>query len=141
MTLPLPAGGDYARIKQQLIDAVTAALTDSREEILRQAQEIQRTTATELPADSQPKVQLSYSGTDVEAHIRYPGAPEECGRNRRTSLPGAFERGGGFCADFGRLADDGRVPCQQKPRLPSSKLRLRRECYPCALAPGRRYRQ
>jgi small-conductance mechanosensitive channel len=72
MTLPLPAGGDYARIKQQLIDAVTVALTDSREEILRQTQEIQRTTATDMTADAQPKVQLSYSGTGVEAHIRYP---------------------------------------------------------------------
>ncbi len=72
LTLPLPAGGDYARIKQQLIDAVNAALTDSREEILRQTQEIQRTTATDMTADSQPKVQLSYSGTGVEAHIRYP---------------------------------------------------------------------
>jgi small-conductance mechanosensitive channel len=72
MTLPLPAGGDYARIKQQLIDAVNVALTDSHEEILRQTQEIQRTTATDMTADSQPRVQLSYSGTGVEAHIRYP---------------------------------------------------------------------
>jgi len=72
MTLALPAGSDYARLKQQLIEAVTAALTDSHEEILRQTQEIQRTTATGLTADALPKVQLSYSGTGVEARIRYP---------------------------------------------------------------------
>jgi small-conductance mechanosensitive channel len=72
MTLSLPAGGDYARIKQKLMEAVTAALTDSHEEILRQTQEIQRTTATGSGGDAQPKVQLSFSATGVEAHIRYP---------------------------------------------------------------------
>jgi small-conductance mechanosensitive channel len=72
MTLSLPAGGDYARIKQKLIEAVTAALKDSHEEILRQTQEIQRTTATGSGGDALPKVQLSFSATGVEAHIRYP---------------------------------------------------------------------
>lgn len=72
LTLALPAGADYAHIKQQLIAAVTAALKDSHAEILRQTQEIQRTTASGAAADALPKVQLSYSGTGVEAHIRYP---------------------------------------------------------------------
>jgi small-conductance mechanosensitive channel len=72
MTLSLPAGSDYARIKQRLIEAVTAALTDSHEEILRQTKEIQRTTATGMAGDALPKVQLSFSATGVEAHIRYP---------------------------------------------------------------------
>jgi small-conductance mechanosensitive channel len=72
MTLSLPVGGDYARIKQKLMEAVTAALSDSHEEILRQTQEIQRTTVTGSGGDAQPKVQLSFSATGVEAHIRYP---------------------------------------------------------------------
>jgi small-conductance mechanosensitive channel len=72
LTLGLPAGSDYARIKQNLIEAVTAALTDSHDEILRQTQEIQRTTATGSGGDAQPKVTLSFSANGVEAHIRYP---------------------------------------------------------------------
>jgi small-conductance mechanosensitive channel len=72
LTLTLPAGGDYARIKQNLLEAVTAALTDSREEILRQTREIQRTTATDAGGDAQPRVTLAFSSTGVEAHIRYP---------------------------------------------------------------------
>jgi small-conductance mechanosensitive channel len=72
MTLSLPAGSDYAEIKKKLMEAVTAALTDSHEEILRQTKEIQRTTSSGSGGDSQPKVQLSFSATGVEAHIRYP---------------------------------------------------------------------
>jgi small-conductance mechanosensitive channel len=72
LTLSLPAGGDYVRIKQNLLEAVTAALTDSHEEILRQTREIQRTTATGTGGDAQPKVTLAFSATGVEAHIRYP---------------------------------------------------------------------
>jgi small-conductance mechanosensitive channel len=72
LTLSLPAGGDYARIKQNLLEAVTAALTDSHEEILRQTREIQRTTSTGTGGDAQPKVTLAFSATGVEAHIRYP---------------------------------------------------------------------
>jgi small-conductance mechanosensitive channel len=72
LTLSLPAGGDYARIKQNLLEAVTAALTDSHEEILRQTREIQRTTSTDSGGDAQPKVTLAFSATGVEAHIRYP---------------------------------------------------------------------
>jgi small-conductance mechanosensitive channel len=72
LTLSLPAGGDYARIKQNLLEAVTAALTDSHEEILRQTREIQRTTATGSGGDAQPKVTLAFSATGVEAHVRYP---------------------------------------------------------------------
>jgi small-conductance mechanosensitive channel len=72
MTLSLPAGGDYAQIKQKLMEAVTAALTDSYEEILRQTKEIQRTNSTGSGGDSQPRVQLTFSATGVEAHIRYP---------------------------------------------------------------------
>ena len=72
LTLGLPTGSDYARIKQNLIEAVTAALTDSHEEILRQTKEIQRTTASGSGGDAQPRVTLSFSASGVEAHIRYP---------------------------------------------------------------------
>jgi hypothetical protein len=72
LTLSLPPGIDYAAIKQQLIAAVTNALTDSRDEILRQTKEIQRTTASNSGGDAQPRVQLNFSGASVEARVRYP---------------------------------------------------------------------
>jgi small-conductance mechanosensitive channel/uncharacterized small protein (DUF1192 family) len=72
ITLSLPPGIDYAAIKLKLIAAVTAALTDSHDEILRQTQEIQRNTATNTGGDAQPRVQLSFLGNGVEARVRYP---------------------------------------------------------------------
>ncbi|HEY5264384.1 MAG TPA: mechanosensitive ion channel domain-containing protein, partial [Steroidobacteraceae bacterium] len=70
ITLKLPAGVDYAAIKIKLIAAVTSALKDYREEIVRQTQEIQRTTLSSSGGDAQPRVQLSFSATGVEAHVR-----------------------------------------------------------------------
>jgi small-conductance mechanosensitive channel len=72
ITLILPAGVDYAVLKEKLQAAMTAALEEYRPEFLRQTQEIQRTTSSSSSADAQPQVQLTFSGTSVEAHIRYP---------------------------------------------------------------------
>ena len=72
MTVSLPAGVDFAAAKERLIAAVTNALKDERDEIMRQSKEIQRATASGSGGDAQPRVQLSYSATGVEAHIRYP---------------------------------------------------------------------
>jgi small-conductance mechanosensitive channel len=72
VTLNLPAGADYALIKGKLIAAVTDALKDYRAEILRQTKEIERTTLSSAAGDAQPQVQLHFTGTGVEAHVRYP---------------------------------------------------------------------
>jgi small-conductance mechanosensitive channel len=72
MTVGLPAGVNFAAAKERLIAAVTNALKDERDEIMRQSKEIQRVTASSSGGDAQPRVQLSYSATGVEAHIRYP---------------------------------------------------------------------
>jgi small-conductance mechanosensitive channel len=72
ITLSLPAGIDYAAAKRKLAAAVANVLKDDRDEIIRQTQEIQRATATNSSADAQPRVQLSFSTTGVDAHIRYP---------------------------------------------------------------------
>jgi len=72
ITLSLPAGVDYAATKRKLAAAVTNVLKDDREEILRQTMEIQRATASRSGTDTQPRVQLSFSATGVDAHIRYP---------------------------------------------------------------------
>jgi small-conductance mechanosensitive channel len=72
LTLNLPSGIDYTTTKEKLMSAVTAALKDSREEIVRQTREIQRTTASSSASDSQPRVQLNFSPSGVEAKVRYP---------------------------------------------------------------------
>jgi small-conductance mechanosensitive channel len=72
ITLSLPAGIDYAAAKRKLAAAVANVLKDDRDEIIRQTQEIQRATASSSSADAQPRVQLSFSTTGVDAHIRYP---------------------------------------------------------------------
>ena len=72
ITLSLPAGVDYAGTKKKLAVAVSNVLMEDREEILRQTKEIQRATSSGSGGDGQPRVQLSFSGTGVDAHIRYP---------------------------------------------------------------------
>jgi small-conductance mechanosensitive channel len=70
--ITLPEGVDVVDAKKRLTAAVNDALKDYREEIVRQSQEIQRTTVSESGGDIQPRVQLNYSAAGVEAHIRYP---------------------------------------------------------------------
>lgn len=72
ITLTLPPGADMASAKKKLLEAATDALKDYRDDILRQSQEIQRTAASDLGGDARPQVQLKYSATGVEAHVRYP---------------------------------------------------------------------
>jgi small-conductance mechanosensitive channel len=68
----LPEGLDYTVAKEKLMAAVTNAVKDYSDEIVRQTKEIQRATASESGGDAQPRVQLSFSAAGVEAHIRYP---------------------------------------------------------------------
>ena len=70
--LDLPAGADTAKIKDELLEAVTDVLKDYREDILRQTQEMQRTASASAASDAQPQVQLRFSAGGVEALVRYP---------------------------------------------------------------------
>jgi len=72
ISLTLPAGTDYVTAKDKLMAAVTSALEDSRDEILRQTKEIERTTASSFGGESQPRVQLNFAGAGIEVKIRYP---------------------------------------------------------------------
>jgi small-conductance mechanosensitive channel len=72
ITLSLPAGIDYAAARDRLMTAVNTALKDSHEEIARQIMEIERTATSGSSADLQPRVQLNFTTTGVEARIRYP---------------------------------------------------------------------
>jgi small-conductance mechanosensitive channel len=70
--LNLPAGIDYPTAKEKLTAALSHAIEDYREEIVRQTKEIQKATAASSGGDAQPSVRLSFSAAGVEAHIRYP---------------------------------------------------------------------
>jgi len=72
ITLTLPADSDYAAIKVRLIEAVTNVLKEYRDDIVRQTQEIQKTTASGAAGDAQPQVQLRFSAAGVDAVVRYP---------------------------------------------------------------------
>jgi len=72
VTLTLPAGINTASAKEKLLAAATEALKDYREEIQRQTREIERTTLSSTAAYAEPQVQLHFSATGVEAHVRYP---------------------------------------------------------------------
>jgi small-conductance mechanosensitive channel len=72
IVLNLPSGIDYAAAKAKLTTAVTNALKDYQDEIVRQTMEIQKATASSTGGDALPRVQLSFLGNGVEAHIRYP---------------------------------------------------------------------
>lgn len=72
VNLSLPAGADYARLKDRLLDAVKHVLKDYRDDIVRQTREIQRAASSAVSDDAQPQVQLRFSADGVEALVRYP---------------------------------------------------------------------
>ncbi|MBM0105354.1 mechanosensitive ion channel [Steroidobacter sp. S1-65] len=72
ITVRLPLSADHAALKTRLIEAVSSALNDYRDDILRQTQEIQRAGSSHGAGDAQPQVQLRFSAEGVDAVVRYP---------------------------------------------------------------------
>jgi small-conductance mechanosensitive channel len=73
-TLALPAGADYAALKEKLYNAVNDVVKKYHDEIVRQTKEILRTTSSNAAgvASANPQVQLRFSASAVEAVVRYP---------------------------------------------------------------------
>jgi small-conductance mechanosensitive channel len=73
-TLALPADADYAALKERLLAAVNDVVKQYHDEIVRQTQEIQKTTSSNVAAvaTASPQVQLHFSASSVEAVVRYP---------------------------------------------------------------------
>jgi hypothetical protein len=71
-TLTLPAVGDYGALKEKLLAAIAPIVDEHSEEIRRQTQEIERTTASSSLEDAAPQVQMHLSNGHMEALIRYP---------------------------------------------------------------------
>ena len=73
-TVALPAGADYAALKERLYNAVNNVVKQYHDEIVRQTKEILRTTASSAAgvASANPQVQLRFSASAVDAVVRYP---------------------------------------------------------------------
>ena len=72
ITFGLPAGADYAALKNRLVAAATHVIKDYHEEIVRQTQAIQKTASSHAVGEVQPQVQLRFSAAGVDAVVRYP---------------------------------------------------------------------
>ena len=72
MTLTLPAGCDYAAVKDRLQTTVSDIVKGFHEEIVRQTRQIEQTTASSSVGSAAPQVQLHFSAKGVEALVRYP---------------------------------------------------------------------
>ena len=72
VTFSLPAGSDYAALKDKMVEAVTRVIADYREDIVRQTREIQRAASSSESGDPLPSVQLRFSASSVDAIVRYP---------------------------------------------------------------------
>jgi small-conductance mechanosensitive channel len=99
ITVSLPPGIDYAAAKRKLTAAVTNVLMEDRDEILRQTHEIQRATSSSSGGDVQPRVQLSFSATGVDAHIRYPVHLQNAGEMEERVSQAVFSVGAAVSTD------------------------------------------
>jgi len=71
-TLKLPADADYSALKDRLKAVVSEVIKEFHEEIVRQTQQIEKTTASNSVGSPLPQVQLHFSATGVDALVRYP---------------------------------------------------------------------
>jgi len=73
-SVALPAGADYAALKERLYNAVNNVVKQYHDEIVRQTKEILRTTSSNAVgvASAHPQVQLRFSASAVDAVVRYP---------------------------------------------------------------------
>jgi len=72
ITLSLPAASDHTAVKERLARAVSDVIADYRDDIVRQAQAIQKAAATNAADEPKPQVQLRFSAGGVDALVRYP---------------------------------------------------------------------
>jgi small-conductance mechanosensitive channel len=72
VTLNLPVGVDASEVKARLLHALTKALEPYRSEIIQQTRELERATFSGSVGDAEPQLQLRFTTTGVEAHVRYP---------------------------------------------------------------------
>jgi small-conductance mechanosensitive channel len=72
LKLTLGSETDYHNAKDRIIKAVDAALGHYRENIDTQRRMVERNLSTVSAGELQPKVRLHYTGSGIEATVRYP---------------------------------------------------------------------
>jgi small-conductance mechanosensitive channel len=71
-SLTLPPGADYAKLKNELLAALTGIVSEHRIEVARQTQTLKAATSSRAAEDVEPQVQLKFSASGVQAEVRYP---------------------------------------------------------------------
>jgi small-conductance mechanosensitive channel len=72
LKLTLAGDTDYGTAKERITQAIDTALEDYRENIEAQRQGLERSLSSVSPAELRPKVRLHYTGSGIEAVIRFP---------------------------------------------------------------------
>ncbi len=79
LTLTIPGDGDFAAIKQRLLDAAKGVLEEYRVELERQTRALQKASSLGAPEQPEPHVQLRFSSGAIEAIVRYPVLMQRAG--------------------------------------------------------------
>jgi small-conductance mechanosensitive channel len=72
VSLTIPNDGDYAAIKERLLDAAHRVLEDYQDDLKRQTRELRRTSASSDAGEARAHVQLRFSSGSIDATVRYP---------------------------------------------------------------------
>jgi hypothetical protein len=72
ITVPLPVVGDYAALKQRLLEAVRAVTQEYRGEIARQRDQIREMSVSGGGGDTEVHVQMRIVDGHMQAQIGYP---------------------------------------------------------------------
>ncbi len=104
ITLTLPPGVDHAAAKDRLLSAVSNAIKDYRDDIVRQTREIRRATVSDSADDGRPRVQLIFSAAGAQARIQYPVPMQNAAETDERVSQAAF----GAIAEMQQESKDGR---------------------------------
>ena len=105
VSLTIPNDGDYAAIKERLLDAAHRVLEDYRDDLGRQTRELRRASASSDAEEARAHVQLRFSSGSIDAIVRYPvplqRAAEVEERMSRALLDAVRESAAGAAAAHG----------------------------------------
>jgi small-conductance mechanosensitive channel len=72
ITVTLPGDSEYNKVEKNLTDVVDRVFADYKDDIERQRRQMERTLGYTSPGEFRPRTRLRFTGTGLEAVIRYP---------------------------------------------------------------------
>jgi small-conductance mechanosensitive channel len=72
VTLTLPGGSDYHQVNKNLTAVVDQVFDEYKDDIDRQRRQLETTLGATTPAEFRPRIRLVFTGSGLEAVIRYP---------------------------------------------------------------------